>query len=87
LANHKSAKKRARQTIRKAARNSQSRKAVRTFEKKLRTALDEKNADLAKTLMVAYESKIGKAAQKGLYHAKTASRKVSRLAQQVAGLS
>ncbi|NQZ00539.1 MAG: 30S ribosomal protein S20 [Bdellovibrionales bacterium] len=87
MANHKSAKKRARQTIRKAARNSQSRKAVRTFEKKLRVALDEKNADLAKTLMVAYESKLGKAAQKGLYHAKTASRKVSRLAKQVAGLN
>ena len=87
MANHKSAKKRARQTIRKAARNSQSRKAVRTFEKKLRVALDEKNADLAKTLMVAYESKLGKAAQKGLYHAKTASRKVGRLAKQVAGLN
>ena len=87
MANHKSAKKRARQTIRKAARNSQSRKAVRTFEKKLRVALDEKNADLAKSLMVAYESNLGKAAQKGLYHAKTASRKVSRLAKQVAGLN
>ncbi|MEO0335628.1 MAG: 30S ribosomal protein S20 [Pseudomonadota bacterium] len=36
---------------------------------------------------MAYESKIGKAAQKGLYHAKTASRKISRLASQVAGLS
>ena len=87
MANHKSAKKRARQTIRKAARNSQTRKAVRTFEKKLRLAIDGKKLDEVKSLLVAYESKIAKAAQKGLYHAKTASRKVSRLARQVAGLS
>jgi len=87
LANHKSAAKRARQTIRKAARNSQARKAVRTVEKKLRLAIDGKDTSAAKTLMLNYESKVQKAAQKGLYHAKTASRKVSRLAKAVGGLS
>tara|TARA_Y100000817_G_scaffold117367_1_gene92034 strand:- start:518 stop:826 length:309 start_codon:yes stop_codon:yes gene_type:complete len=83
LANHKSAAKRARQEIRRTARNSNTKSAVRTAEKKLRLALKENKADEAKTLLVAYTSSMGKAAQKGIYHAKTAARKISRLASQV----
>ncbi|MBT4760330.1 MAG: 30S ribosomal protein S20 [Bdellovibrionaceae bacterium] len=87
MANHKSAKKRARQTITKTLRSSQAKKSVRTAEKKLRTAITDKNTDEAKTLLTSFVSKMSKAAQKGYYHANTLSRKVGRLSQQVSGIS
>jgi len=83
LANHKSAAKRARQTIRRTGRNSQIKKAVRTCEKKLRLAVSNKKGKEALELLVKYDSKISKAAQKGIIHAKNASRRVGRLASQV----
>ena len=86
MANHKSAAKRARQTIQKTARNSQRKKTIRTFEKKLRSAISEKKKDDALKLLVTYTSKIDKAAQKGIIHKSNASRKVGRVAKQVAAL-
>ena len=83
MANHKSAEKRMRQTIRKTERKSQTRMTVRTFEKKLRKAINDKDATVAQELLVSYSSKMGKAAQKGLYHANTAARKIGRLAKAV----
>lgn len=79
MANHKSAAKRARQSLKRYERATQTRKSVRTFEKKLRVAVGEKKWDEATSLLKAYSSKISKAAQKGYYHANTASRKISRL--------
>jgi small subunit ribosomal protein S20 len=84
LANHKSAAKRARQTVNKTLRNSRTKKTVRTFEKRLRSAIAAKNSTEAQTLLKEYTSKIGKAAQKGVVHANTAARKISQLAKQVA---
>ncbi len=83
MANIKSAKKRARQMIVRNARNSDIRAATRTAEKKLRGAIESKDAKAAQDLLKAYASRIGKAAQKGIYHAKTASRKISRLSKSV----
>lgn len=80
MANIKSAAKRARQSIVRTQRNQQTKKAVRTAEKKLREAVGAKDKTLTETLFKTYESMIGKAAQKGFYHKNTASRKVSRLA-------
>lgn len=87
MANHKSAEKRVRQTARKTARKAQTKATVRTFEKKLRKAIEDKDASAAKTLFLSYSSKLGKAAQKGIYHANTASRKIGRVAKQVAQLA
>jgi len=87
LANHKSAKKRARQTITKTARNSQTKKTIRTFEKKLRVAIKEKKTEDAQKLLVSYTSKIGKATQKGIYHMNNAARKIGRLSKQVHSIS
>lgn len=87
MANHKSAAKRAKQTITKTARNSQTKKTIRTVEKKLRMAISSNDVDAAKKGLVTFTSKIDKAATKGVLHANTASRKVSRLALQVAALS
>ena len=87
MANHKSAAKRARQDLKKQARNLSTKRAVRTAEKKLRVAIGEKNAESAQTLLKVYVSKLGKAAQKGIYHARTAARKVSRLSSDVHQIS
>ncbi|MCB0385864.1 MAG: 30S ribosomal protein S20 [Bdellovibrionales bacterium] len=83
MANHKSAAKRARQAKKKTAVNSRAKSAVRTFEKSLRKALSAKDADAAQKLLVAYTSKAGKAAQKGILQAKAVSRKISRLSKNV----
>ena len=56
-------------------------KAVRHLEKKVRAAISAKNKEEAETLLRSYTRAIDKAAQKGKYHVKTASRKVSRLTQ------
>lgn len=86
MANHKSAAKRARQDRKKSARNSHVKSTLRTFEKQLRVAITEKKADAASDLLKSYTSKISKAAQKGIYHANTAARKISRLSSQVSSI-
>ncbi|MCB0414692.1 MAG: 30S ribosomal protein S20 [Bdellovibrionales bacterium] len=83
MANHKSAAKRARQSLKIQARKGQAKSTVRTFEKKLRKAVETKDSKLAQELLVAYSSKMGKAAQKGIFHANNAARKISRLSKLV----
>lgn len=87
MANHKSAEKRARQSIRKNACNSQTLHSVRTFEKKVHAAIAAGDGKAALTLLNGYMSQIGKAASKGVVHARTASRKVSRLSERVQKMS
>ena len=79
LANHKSAIKRARQSIRRAKRNQSTTSNVKTFERKLRAAIAGKKADEVPELLKAYSSRISKAVQKGVIKFETASRKLSRL--------
>ncbi len=87
MANHKSAKKRARQTITKTLRASQAKKAARTAEKNLRTAITTKSVDEAKKLLISYSSIMSKATQKGFYHLNTMSRKIGRLTEQVSKIT
>lgn len=86
MATHKSAEKRARQSIRRNQRNSQALGAVRTWEKKLRAAIAGGDKTAAQTLLTTYMSKITKASTKGVLPVKTASRKVSRLAERVSAI-
>lgn len=86
MANHKSAAKRARQSERISAVNSKRKSSVRTAEKALKKAIETKNSDEAQKLLVKYSSRMGKAAQKGVFHPRMASRKISRLAKQVNSL-
>ena len=83
MANHKSAKKRARQTIVRTDRNKSRRSEVRTLVKNLRAAIVEKNKDVATKLLTTAQSKIAKLAKKGVLKAKNAARKISRLTEQV----
>jgi small subunit ribosomal protein S20 len=86
VASHASAKKRIRQTERRTARNRHVRSTVRTFIKRAREALASGNAGSAKTAVQEAESAIRKAVSKGVFHAKTGSRYVSRLVLAANGL-
>ncbi|MCI8977370.1 30S ribosomal protein S20 [bacterium 1xD8-48] len=83
MANIKSAKKRILVNRTKAARNKAIKSGVKTAVKKVTAAIEAKDKDAAAKALVAATSTIDKAAQKGVYHKNTASRKVARLAQAV----
>lgn len=83
MANHKSAKKRMRQTKRKTKRNSHVRSQIRGIEKKLRENIESKDTKTAQKLLVHFSSQMDKAAKKGIYYKKRASRKISQLAQNI----
>jgi small subunit ribosomal protein S20 len=78
LANHKSAKKRAKQSQVRRLRNRSVKTTLKNLEKSLRAA-QESGADTKDELMKQTQSAIHKAAKKGIIHKKTASRKISRL--------
>ena len=86
MANHKSAEKRARQSLKRRTRNSQAKSTVRTWEKKLRAAVASKDTKAAQEIFHTFTSKIDKAAQKGIVHVKAASRKVGRISAQISAL-
>lgn len=77
MANHKSAIKRNRQSIKARERNRVARAAVRTAIKKASQAGNDAES---KELMRQAERAIAKAAAKGILHPKNAQRKISRLA-------
>lgn len=85
MATHKSAEKRARQAIKRQARNTSIESKVKTQEKILMKAIDTKSKETT-TLLSAYMSKIAKAAQKGAISKQTAARKISRLSARVSAL-
>jgi small subunit ribosomal protein S20 len=86
LANHKSAEKRARQSLRRNAINARTQAEIRTFEKKLRASFAKKDKTASTEMLTQFMSKIDKAAQKGRIRTQTAARKISRLSRQIAAL-
>jgi small subunit ribosomal protein S20 len=86
VANHASAKKRVRQTVKRTARNRQLRTHVRTCVKRVRAAIEAGDADAAKKALIEAVSRIDGAVAKGIYHRKTGSRYISRLTYQVNAL-
>jgi small subunit ribosomal protein S20 len=81
VANHPSAKKRARQAVARAARNRPIRASVKTAVRAYRDALAAGDANKAKEALAKAARVIRKAASKGVLPKRTASRRVSRLAQ------
>lgn len=79
MPNHKSAEKRVRQSEKRRAINRSHRTKVRTYIKKLRSALDSGvKQDIDRVLPEAI-SVIDKSVQKGVLHANAAARYKSRL--------
>lgn len=80
---HKSAIKRARQSIKRHQRNKAILHGTKTVVKKVKAAVAEKNTELAQSLLLEATSALSKAVTKGALHRKTASRRISRLANGV----
>ena len=80
MANIKSAKKRIKVIETKTERNKAIRSKVKTAIKKVYAAIDAKDKEAAVAALNAATVEIDKAASKGVFHKKNASRKISRLA-------
>ena len=87
MANIKSAKKRILVTETKTARNKAIKSKVKTYVKKVETAVAKKDAEAAKAALKEAISVINKAGTKGVYHKNTCARKISRLAKLVNGVA
>lgn len=87
MANTSSAKKATRKIARRTDVNKARRSRVRTFVRQVEEAIASGDATLAKEAFLAAQPELARAATKGVLHANTASRKVSRLAKRVKALS
>ncbi len=86
MANTPSAKKAARKIARRTEVNKSRRSEMRTYVRKVEEALEAGDKAAAAAALLNAEPKLMRAAQKGVLHKNTASRKVSRLAHAVARL-
>lgn len=87
MANTSSAKKAARQMVRRTEVNKSRRSRYKSTVGKVEAALATGNAADAAAVLKAAESHIMRAATKGTVHKKAASRKVARLTARVKKLS
>jgi len=83
VANHKSAAKRARQSIKKTSTNAARKSRVKTAEKSLIKAIAAKDVKALPVLLQNFTSEIMKAAKSGVMKKETASRKISRVSTRV----
>ena len=83
MATHKSAEKRNRQNEKKRTRNAAIRSKVHTQERKLEEALEKKDKAAARDMLPKTVSAIATARSKGVFHNRTASRKIARLSRRV----
>ncbi|ANE33416.1 30S ribosomal protein S20 [Campylobacter hyointestinalis] len=83
MANHKSAEKRARQTIKRTERNRFYRTRLKNLTKAVRVAVAKGDKDAALLLLKDVNKNFHSFVSKGFLKKETASRKVSRLAKLV----
>jgi small subunit ribosomal protein S20 len=83
---HKSAIKRHRQSVTRAARNQGVRTHVRHAVRELREIIARKDTATAETELRSVMKTLNKAVTKGVLHQNNASRRISRLSRQVAAL-
>jgi small subunit ribosomal protein S20 len=86
MANTKSAKKAARQSVRRTVINKARRSRLRGAVRKVEEAITAGDRSRALTAMAEAEPVIIRAAQKNVVHRNAAQRKVSRLAHRIAAL-
>ena len=87
MANTSSAKKAVRKIERRTAVNRSRRSQMRTYLRKVEEAIASGNAGAAAEALKAAAPLVVRAAQKGIVHKNTASRKVSRLTKRVQALA
>jgi small subunit ribosomal protein S20 len=86
MANHKSAEKRIRQTEKRTAINRARRSRVRTFVKKVETAIASGDKEAAQSALRLAQPELHRASSKGVMHKNTVARKLSRLAARINAL-
>lgn len=87
MPNIKSAKKRVKQAEVRRQRNNARKSDVKTAVRKVMDAVASNDAETAKDLLSIAQAKLARAKGKGLYHANTVARKMSRLAKKVKDIS
>ena len=83
MANTVSAKKMTRKIAKRTVVNKSRRSRMRTFLRKVEEAIAAGDQGAANAALRVAEPEIMRAAQKGIVHKNTASRKVSRLAHRI----
>lgn len=86
MANTKSAQKMVRKIARRTEINRSRRSRMRTFVKKVEEAIASGDKSAAEAALKLAEPHLMRAAQRGVLHKNTASRKVARLTQAVRSL-
>jgi len=86
MANTPQAKKRIRRNDKRAEINGARVSRIRTFVKKVESALSTGDKAAAATALAAAQPELMRGVSKGVLHANTASRKFARLTKRVAAL-
>jgi small subunit ribosomal protein S20 len=86
MANHKSAEKRIRQTERRTAVNKARVSRIRTFMKKVETAIESGDKEAARTAYAEAQPELHRGVTKGVVHKNTVARKLSRLSSRIKAL-
>jgi len=86
MATHPSAEKRHRQAERRTAVNRARVSRIRTFVKKVETAIAAGNKDEARVAFALAEPEMQRGVTKGVLHQNTVSRKLSRLSARINAL-
>ena len=86
MASHKSAEKRIRQIAKRTVVNRARLSRVRTFVKKVETAIATGDKEAARSAFQLAQPELHRAITKGLLHKNTVSRKLSRLATRINSL-
>lgn len=86
MANTPQAKKRIRRNDRRAIVNGNRIGRIRTFVKKVESALEAGDRDAAAAALASAQPELARGVAKGVLHKNTASRKFSRLTKRVAAL-
>ncbi len=83
MANTSSAKKRVRRDERKTATNISRRSRIRTFIKKVETAIETGDKDAANDALKAAQPELMRGVTRGVVNKNAVSRKISRLSRRI----
>jgi len=86
MPHHKSAEKRLRQTEKRTIINRARMSRVRTFVKKVETAIETGDKVVAQSALQLAQPELHRATTKGVMHKNTIARKLSRLAARINAL-
>lgn len=87
MANTASARKRIRQTQKRTARNQARKSRMRTFIKKVETAIASGDKGAAAEALREAQPEMQRASGKGVIHANTVARKLSRLSARIKAIA